>query len=321
MPAFSAASPGKVILFGEHAVVYGEPAIAVPVQALRARVVVNPLISGSSGEIQIEAPDISLSTEINQLGADHPLRAALREAAGSLDLASLPACRILINSSLPPASGLGSSAAISTALIRALSAFLGKRLTDEEVSRAAFEVEKIHHGTPSGIDNSVVAFQQPVFYQKDLPIEFLTITEPFTILIAGSGVPGDTRKAVDLVRKSWLAEPERCNGIFSEIGSLSRNARDLIIQGNPRELGPLMDQNHGYLQELGVSTARLDHLAQTARSAGALGAKLSGGGLGGHLIALVDDRADAVRQSLLEQGAEGIYQTSVASPPFSSPAG
>ncbi|RLD01034.1 MAG: mevalonate kinase [Chloroflexi bacterium] len=318
MPAFTATAPGKIILFGEHAVVYGEPAIAVPVQALQARAVINAVLSGKSGEIQIEAPDISLAADLKDLDIDHPLRAAVTEVAGENKLDLVPACRIRITSTIPLSSGLGSSAAISSALIRALSAFLGVQMTDEEVSQAAFEVETIHHGTPSGIDNNVVTFRRPVYYQKGNPMEFLSIQTPFHILIAGSGFPGNTRKAVSTVRESWLTEPERYQKIFSEIGNITRRARELISAGDPRELGPLMDQNHSLLQDLGVSTTRLDHLVQTARNAGALGAKLSGGGLGGHLIALVDDEVEAVRENLLEEGADSVFLTTVeSSPPLS----
>lgn len=317
MPAFTATSPGKIILFGEHAVVYGEPAIAVPVQALQARAVVSAVLSGNSGEIQIEAPDISLSADLKDLAADHPLRAAVMEVVGENKLSLVPACRIQITSTIPLSSGLGSSAAISCALIRALSGFLGERMTDEEVSRAAFEIERIHHGTPSGIDNSVVAFQRPVYYQKGNPMEFLAIPTPFTILIAGSGSPGNTREAVSNVRENWTLEPERYNQIFSEIGAIARRARELISGGDIQELGPLMDQNHEFLRDLGVSTPELDHLVQTARLAGALGAKLSGGGLGGHLIALVDDQAAGIRENLLKEGADGVFLTSIES--FASP--
>jgi mevalonate kinase len=316
MPSFTATASGKIILFGEHAVVYGEPAIAVPVQSFQARVVVNPEIGSPTGKILIDAPDISLKSEIIDIPEDHPLRVAIKEAAGDLEITSLPACRILISSTIPQASGLGSSAAISTALIRALSAFLGRRMTEEEVSRAAFEVEKIHHGTPSGIDNSVVVYQQPVYYQKGSSMEFLTIQSPFSILIIASGTPGDTRQAVADVQERWQNEPVRFNQIFTEIGEITRQARKLILQGNHEELGPLMDQNHVCLQDLGVSTPGLDHLAQIARDAGALGAKLSGGGLGGHLIALVHDQADAIREHLLAEGAESVTQTLVGTTPI-----
>ena len=314
MPAFTATAPGKIILFGEHAVVYGEPAIAAPIQSTQARAVVTPEIAGQSGEIWIEAPDISLSADLKDLVNDHPIRKAITLVVGEENLSKVPACQIQITSSIPMASGLGSSAAISAALIQAFSAFVGQRMTADQISQATFEIEKIHHGTPSGIDNSVVVFQKPVYYQKGVPLEFLSINSPFSILIAGSGSPGDTRQAVTSVRESWLKDPDKYNGIFSSIGQLTRHAKELIVSGDPHQLGPLMDQNHRLLQDLGVSTPRLDHLVQTARKAGALGAKLSGGGLGGHLIALVFDQSHDVQERLLEEGAEGVFQTKFSSP-------
>ncbi len=184
MPAFTATAPGKIILFGEHAVVYGEPAIAVPVSSVQTRASVNAVIGGSSGEIQIDAPDISLSAAVMELDPDHPLRAAVMAVLGDKDPGEMPACNIRISSSIPVASGLGSGAAVSAALIRALSAFLGQRLTDEQVSQLTFEVEKIHHGTPSGIDNTVIAHQKPIYYLKGEPFQFLSIGKPFSILHA-----------------------------------------------------------------------------------------------------------------------------------------
>jgi mevalonate kinase len=311
MPAFTASAPGKIILFGEHAVVYGEPALAVPVHALRARAVVSPRISAPSGEIKIEAPDIDFSTSLAELPEGDPIFAALTAAAGEDRLAQVPACRIRISSTIPPSSGLGSSAAVSAALIRAFSAFLGKRLSDQEVSDLTFRVEKIHHGTPSGIDNSVVTFQKPVFFQSGNPIEFLTIPEPFEILIADSGVPGNTRLAVEKVRQKHNADPSSCNRIFSEIGDISRHARDLLTAGQAYQMGELMDRNQTLLKELGVSSPELDHLVEAALQAGALGAKLSGGGLGGHLILLTNDDPLPLKAVLLQAGAANVFSTSI----------
>lgn len=311
MPAFSASSPGKIILFGEHAVVYGEPALAVPVQTLQARVIVQAVISGTSGEIWIEAPDIDLYAFLDDLSGDHPLRAAVAAVAGEEKLDRIPACRVQIISTIPPSSGLGSSAAVSAAVIRAFSAFLGKRLSDREISDLTFEVEKIYHGTPSGIDNSVVVFQKPVYFQKGSPLQFLAIGSPFEILIADSGIAGDTGKAVAAVRDKWLADQEDCGRIFTGIGRLTRKAKDLITSGNPLGLGPLMVQNQAYLRELGVSSPELDRLADRALQAGALGAKLSGGGLGGHLIALPGENVEGVRQALLDGGAKSVLLTTV----------
>ncbi len=311
MPAFTATTPGKIILFAEHAVVYGEPAVAAPVHSLQARAVVNARVNGNPGQIWIEAPDISLSAPFINLNDNHPLRAAIKAVLGDRDPTQTPACRIHVSSTIPRASGLGSSAAISAATIRAFSAFLGQRLTDQEVSDLAFVVEIIHHGTPSGIDNTVVAHQKPVYYRKGAPLQLLPISAPFLILIADTGVPGKTREAVDGVRKKWLNDPEKINRIFSNIGLISEAAKDLIKSGSTKQLGPLMDQNHQLLKELGVSTPLLDHLVQTARDHGALGAKMSGGGFGGHLIALVEEGNETIGEKLVLAGASTSMITPV----------
>jgi len=314
MPAFSATSPGKIILFGEHAVVYGEPAIAIPVFSTQAKAIVSARIQGKPGEIWIEAPDISLSSSITQLEPNHPLRAAVQVVIGDKDLERVPSCTIQVTSEMPPSSGLGSSAAISISLIRALSAFLGIRLSDEQVSDYAYAVEKIHHGTPSGIDNTVIAHQRPVYYRKGDPFEFLDIGEEFSVLIAYSGIPGNTREAVEGVRERWQENPDRYNQIFTRIGKITQAAKGIIQSGDTDQLGDLMNENHALLQEIGVSAPELDQLVKTAREAGALGAKLSGGGLGGHIIALIKSDGDDISEELMKKGAISTLSTPVTNP-------
>jgi mevalonate kinase len=312
MPSFSASAPGKAILIGEHSVVYGEPAIAVPVHTLQAKAIVSPEISGRRGEIQIQAPDIDLNAEMDDLEPHHPIRAAIQAAVlPDGNPADIPACKIYLSSTIPTASGLGSGAAISAALIRALSAFLGRRLSDEQVSEKTYEVEKIHHGTPSGIDNTVISHQKPIYYQKGEPFQFLHIPSPFFLIIANSGIPGHTREAVELVRQNWINETQQSEDIFSSIGQISRQAKDMIQNGIPNDLGPLMDQNHSLLQELEVSHPELDRLVSIARKSGALGAKLSGGGLGGNIIALVGEDPEPIIHDLQQAGAKDPFVTQI----------
>jgi len=311
MPAFSATSPGKIILFGEHAVVYGEPAIAVPVFSTQAKAIVSARIQGKPGEIWVEAPDIALSAPMDQLDSNHHLRAAIEVVINDKNLDQVPSCKIQVTSEMPPSSGLGSSAAISISLIRAFSAFLGKRLNDEQVSDLAYEVEKIHHGTPSGIDNTVISHQKPVYYRKGKPFEFLEIGAEFSILIVYSGLPGNTRDAVKRVWERWQNEPDRYNQIFSRIGEITQAAKGIIETERPDQLGPLMNENHKMLQEIGVSSPELDHLVTTAVETGALGAKLSGGGLGGHIIALVESDPDHISAELIKKGAVSTLITPV----------
>ncbi len=312
MPSFTASAPGKVILFGEHAVVYGHPAIAVPVTQVRARATIMPNIGESAGAVQILAPDIGLRKQLEALDSAHALAAAIEGVTATLGIHRIPACTLKIESSIPVASGLGSGAAVSVAVIRALSGFLGKPLPDEQVSSLAYEVEKIHHGTPSGIDNTVVTFARPVYFIKDNPIETFEIPTPFTIIIGDTGIGSPTKETVGDVRRGWEANPARYERLFAAAGSIARAARQAIESGHPQRLGPLMNENQALLQEMGVSSPELDRLTQAAHAAGALGAKLSGGGRGGNIIALsTPQKIDDITTALYRAGAANVISTAV----------
>jgi mevalonate kinase len=314
MAATSASAPGKAILFGEHAVVYGRPAIAIPVAQVRARVVVTPLVSASPGKVLLEAPDIGLSTQLSELAQDHPLAAACQLTFSALLINRPPAMSVRITSTIPVASGLGSGAAVSVALIRALSAYLGHPLADDKVCAMAYEVEKIHHGTPSGIDNTVITYRVPILFVRSEPIQSLPVPLPFTLVIGDTGVRSPTAIAVSEVRAGWEKNPQGFNARFNAIGELTHAAYLAITSGNIPRLGPLMDYNHSLLSELGVSSPELDRLVGAARSAGAWGAKLSGAGRGGNMIALVDPgMAETVAQSLQDAGAVRTIITTIDS--------
>ncbi len=314
MPAFTATAPGKVILFGEHAVVYGRPAIAAPVEQVRARAVVTPDLRGKPGSLRIQAPAIGLEAELSDLPSEHPLAAAVNAVLGQLDIIRLPACTLRVTSTIPVAAGLGSGAAVSVAVIRALSAFLGAQLEDEQVSALAFEVEKLHHGTPSGIDNSVITYSKPVYFVRGQPIETLHVSAPFTVVIGDTGIASPTGTAVSNVRRQWHSDTPRYESLFDAVGEISRQAREAIESGQPQTLGTLMDRNHSLLQDLGVSSPELDRLVGAARSAGALGAKLSGGGRGGNMIALAfPELAHEIAKALEGAGAQRTILTEVGS--------
>ena len=312
MPRYSAPAPGKIILFGEHAVVYGQPAIAVPVHQVRATGCVTPEIKGDPGVVRIQAPNIDLDTRLNELDQDHPLATAIEGVATSLGISHIPSCTLRITSTIPVASGLGSGAAVSVAVIRAMAGFLGQPMGDEQVSEIAFEVEKIHHGTPSGIDNTVVTYAKPVYYIKSQPIETFNIAKPFTIIIGDTGIASPTKDTVGDVRLGWQADAVRYEKLFAAVGSISKSARHAIENGHPERLGPLMNENHALLRQLGVSSPELDKLVQAARDEGALGAKLSGGGRGGNMIALTyTERTDDISQAILNAGAVNIIISKV----------
>ena len=314
VPATTATAPGKIILFGEHAVVYGQPALAVPVPAVRARTVVSPAPDLPAGEIRITAPAVALeNAPLESLPPEHPLAKAVALTLEAVKATPPPALRLRLSSTIPVAAGLGSGAAVTVALARALSAFLGHPLGNDTVNAIAYEVEKIHHGTPSGIDNTVVTYNLPVYFVRGQPLRTFRVRRPFTVVIADSGIPAPTAQAVSDVRRAAQAEPERFQALFAAVGRVVEAAYRAITTGTPEALGPLMDENHALLQQMGVSCPTLDRLVTAARQAGALGAKLSGGGRGGNLIALVPpDAPEAAEVIARALEAAGAVRTIVA---------
>ncbi len=312
MTGIFATAPGKIILFGEHAVVYGYPAIAVPVNQVRAKVLILPIPANKPDEVYIEAPNIHLNSHLNQLAFKDPLRIVIEEVQNILRLSYLPPMRIRITSTIPVAAGLGSGAAVSVALARALANYLGHPLPDETICQIAFRAEHSYHGTPSGIDNTVITYNQPLFFQKGKPYELLGVEKPFFIVIGNTGIASPTREVVAEVRKNREQNPEKYNALFEKIGQIVLYARKLIEHGNVVNLGNMLTENHSLLKEMGVSCKELDVLVETAIHAGAYGAKLSGGGKGGNMIALVSsERLPQITQALRDAGATMVITTEI----------
>lgn len=317
MPAISASAPGKVILLGEHAVVYGQPAIAVPLNKVKAKAIVAARPDKPAGWVGLHAPDIGLETTLMDLPANDPLAYAIKLVFDELGVSRPPAMNIRITSTIPVAAGLGSGAAVTVAIIQALSRFLGRQLPNEQVSTLTYEVEKLHHGTPSGIDNTVITYSRPVFFERSSKgdgdrVETFKVAIPFTIVIGDTGIPSPTSIAVREVRCAWQEEPQRFEDLFERVGGIVKSARRAIEQGEIESLGLLMNQNQELLGEMGVSSKELDHLLQVARATGAHGAKLSGGGRGGNMIALVaSEMAEQVSQALREAGATNTIVTEI----------
>ncbi|WKZ46535.1 MAG: mevalonate kinase [Anaerolineales bacterium] len=329
----TASAPGKIILFGEHAVVYGRPALAIPVTQVHADV---EILASTSTGIWIHAPGVHLQADLNSLPSDHPIAAVIhnflfisrtplhlppfsqkmggvpRRGEGGQGDGKFPNLQINIHSSIPVASGLGSGAAVTVALVRALSSHLNYPMTDEEINAFAYDIEKLHHGTPSGIDNTVVTYAKPVYFVKGQPIEIFKVGAPFTIVIGDTGISAPTKESVADVRKLWEGDKAKWEGVFDQVGEIAKKARTRIETGDWRLLGELMNQNHALLQEMTVSSPELDRLVEAARKAGAVGAKLSGGGRGGNMIALVQpENADEVSSALKSAGAKNTIVTQV----------
>jgi mevalonate kinase len=314
----NASAPGKIILFGEHAVVYNRPALAVPVTQVHVDVEV--LDSPRAG-VWINAPIIDLHAELNSLPADHPIGSVILKLFQLFGFPSPTSGRgargegleISISSTIPVAAGLGSGAAVSVALIRALALHTDHLLTNEQVNELAFEIEKLHHGTPSGIDNTVITYAKPVFFIKGHPMETFKVGKPFTIVIGDTGIPAPTKESVGDLRRLWLGDATTFEGYFNEIAQIALIARRSIESGKPELLGELMDENHALLQSMTVSSPELDKLVEAARKAGALGAKLSGSGRGGNMIALVEQaNAESVAGALISAGAKRTIITEIS---------
>ncbi|MGJ3237886.1 MAG: mevalonate kinase [Anaerolineae bacterium] len=295
----------KVILFGEHSVVYGQPAIAVPLLGLRAYAE----IVEEQTPFRIVARD--LNDRVITFDGDDPLAQVARLTLEAVGIPA-PPIALAVRSDIPIASGLGSGAAISAAIIRALLAYLERELPQEMINQIVYDVEKIHHGTPSGIDNTVIVYEQAVYFVREQPIEMIDVEKSFRLIVADTGQTALTKYAVGDVRRLYEDETERTILLIEKIGAVVREARQMMQRGDISRLGVLMTENHHLLQALTVSSSELDQLVMAALDAGARGAKLSGGGRGGNMIALVDDQTyTPVITALKQAGAVRLFGTTV----------
>ncbi len=295
----------KVILVGEHSVVYGEPAIAVPLPALRAEAELRP---GEEEGLRIVAVDLRRSFLLRHAAEEDPLAVAVRLFLRTFGLEE-PRAVLTLRSAIPIAAGLGSGAAVTVAILRALAAALGVEPTREQLNAITYEVEKLHHGTPSGIDNTVIVWEQPVWFVRGRAPRTLETARPLPLLVAQGGPAPATRVMVEGVRRRYEADPHRYGAYFARMGEVAREARAALASGHLPALGWLLDENHRLLQAIGVSTPGLDRLVEAARAAGAFGAKLTGAGGGGNVIALVPpQRRDEVRRALLKAGATRVLE-------------
>jgi hydroxymethylglutaryl-CoA reductase len=292
-----ATAAGKVILLGEHAVVYGRHALALPIPDA-----VSAQVSESDVGVNISIPEWGVSQRVD---ADESsgIAGALNLILHELDVAG-PGYEIHLRADLPRAMGLGSSAALAVAIVRAFNAELELGLDDARVNAIAFECEKLAHGTPSGIDNTIATYAVPMTFRnaEALHVENLALPEPPPIIIACSGSPGLTVEQVAGVRARYDQQPVRYEALFDEMDVLSQVGADALVRADYAELGMLMNICQGLLSAIQVSTAELEGMVQIARSAGASGAKLTGGGGGGSIVALCPGRVSEVGSALASAG-------------------
>lgn len=304
MPALTVQAPAKSILFGEHAVVYGFPGIAVPINSSNIKITIFPKPVSQPGEIDIYHTETSTRYTLASLNPTHPIKKAIDIIKNSLTIDHLPSSEIHITSTIPNSAGLGSSAAFAVAFTRAISNYMGFGLSDEKINQISFEIEKIQHGSPSGIDNTVITYQKPIYFRKDEEVEFLPIKKDLKIVIADSGKRTPTKEVVAYVKERYQRDSQRINQIFERIETVVESAKHHFINTDVEALGALMNENHVALEELGVSCDILEHLRHAALKVGAFGAKMCGGGRGGIIAALApENRLDSVVKSLRLAGS------------------
>ena len=296
---------GKVILFGEHFVVYGLPAIASAISN-HTLAIVEP---GSKGlEFIDERPSVEGYKETKKQEIQRELDAITKVM--SIDVAKTP-LKITLTGNLKAASGIGASAALATSIARALSNHFDLKFNDAQINEVAFEAEKAGSGTPSGIDNTVSTFGGMISFEKNMKggkneIEHLKLKVPLRIVLASTGISQETKKVVEDMRRAKEKNPEKFLKIFKDYGHLYEEALDALAKGDLKKTGKFMSHNQKLLEEIGLSCPEIEELVETAVRHGALGAKLTGTGRGGLVMCLVDSEAsqDKVFNAIRKKGFE-----------------
>lgn len=309
---YTDSAPAKIILLGEHAVVYGEPAIAVPL--IDRRVQTTIIQDRTIQTFMLESAELNVCYQYHQKSIPtiiEPLIQLFEELAQQYGI-PLTHWKMTIQSAIPIGRGLGSGAAVSVSIIKTCSKAFRLNLSLEVISALAFDIEKVYHGKPSGIDNTVVTFEKPIRFCKGQPIQLIK-PKRFHFVIADTGVFKSTRLVVEDVARARAVDPQRYDDIFHQIGQLTEAGKNALEQGDPFTLGSLMNNNHSLLQKLGVSSELLDTMVTASIQAGAVGAKLCGAGRGGCMIALLPDPSaePAVMNALIDAGASLVFATSL----------
>jgi mevalonate kinase len=306
---------GKVILFGEHAVVYGVPALAVGIDR-GAWAETTSTSDGPDSTLHVQGWDVTVTDVVDDESpplarAFRNLLAATREAQRAAGEAVAPASHIEAAAELPPGGGLGCSAALGVAVARALDA----AASPEAIAARVEAWERVFHGNPSGIDAAVSSLGGCVLFMRGEAgaptIERIRVPVALHLCVGHSGQASSTKSMVESVARIRERRPEITQKTFDAIHTLVKNARLAIADGDMRAIGQLLDLNQMLLSGLFVSTPEIEQMCSTARAAGAVGAKLTGAGGGGCVVALVEDppRAEAVLAAWKRDGFEGFAAT------------
>ncbi len=283
---------GKAILIGEHFVVHGARGIGIGIPRKTTVTVA-------------KAPSLKFLFECGDL-LKEASRRILRKVAGNTDY------EISMESELPASAGMGWSASYSVALASAAGKAAGRQLTRKEVAEIAFEGEKVFHGNPSGIDNTLAAFGGVMLFRKGKGAEPLKVGGKFHFVIANSGKKGPTKELVGMVAKVKETRPTLFGRMMEEEERMVDEAITALGAGDAEKLGGLMERNHALLVELGLSTPIIDEIRKTALENGALGAKITGAGGGGCVLILAPD-GNKAREIAERLGKYGAFDFTVSS--------
>jgi len=305
-----ASAPAKVILFGEHFVVYGEPAIVL---AIDKRAYAKAELRNDK-QLYLRSVNLGLAGYFEN-GTFKIERGDARESRFKFEPLKLAVEKVLeihgkkvgldieVNSTVPVAAGLGSSAAVATAVTAAVGALLNVEMSKEDVFRISFEAEKIVHGTPSGVDPAISTFGGTLLFQMDTGFKPLDVKADVPLVIGETGVKRSTRVQVAKVRDVKSRYPRVVEPMMKAAREIVLRAIDALKENDLETLGDLMNINHALLYGLRVSDESLEWLINAARKAGALGAKLTGAGGGGCMIALAEnERLEQVLEAIQRAG-------------------
>lgn len=289
---------GKVILLGEHGVVHGRPALAAGIE----RGVVATASVAAADRLRVEPWDVVLRADA---ASDEPLERAFAAILAGYP-STRPAVSVEARCDLPAGAGLGASAAVGVAVIAAIDELLGIARTPEERGAYALSWEKVFHGNPSGVDNTMASCGGIAVYVRGQPLEPVRPRRPIPLVVCYSGESASTKTMVESVARQHERDRARVEEIFDGMAALVRNGKLAVENGDFQALGQMFDMNQMLLASLLLSTERLERLCGAAKAAGALGAKLTGSGGGGCMIALVPDvdRAEPVLRALRDEGGE-----------------
>lgn len=301
MSSTSSTACAKVLLIGEHSVVYGHGAIALGLpNGLAARASLQP------GPDALEVPHWDLACTAEQADT-HLVARAFATLLEAFELRGR-GVQVHVDARIPAGVGLGSSAALAVALCRALAALTQRELSFDELDALCMRAERVFHGNPSGIDHTVAALGGALWIRRregqSMLREPLEIGSPVELVVAVAAPGASTKTLVEGVRLRRERQPTVMLPVLEAMGALALRARTCLAQGQLNDLGELMNINHGLLMAIGVSIDALDNACSIARSAGALGAKLTGAGGGGCIVALAPGCQDAVASALRDHGMD-----------------